>query len=1086
MRKFKLLSLLFALVCATSMWAAPTIYSGFTVTASSEGLENHGAANLVDGKFSAGTEGTDWTKWSADKSMKTSSPSGGPGLFWWVDFRSDAPICITGYILTSSDQLGQTPTTWTLDAKLNEGDAWTTIAGVLENSTLGANALTDVSFDLDKPGTYKYFRFLVSMVDDPWVNGMQLSELRFISPTSDGKSISIADGTANADKVTLSATSASEGETITLTPMAGYDITSFKAISLDNEVAEIFSFPNGGESSYNGTNISGWCRNNYSGYGAEIGEIFEVRFTALGENKVVTQIDAPVTYIENSTISKTTTTSGYFSYDGSAIHVTNASAQSVTLAKSVTGENFYCVQPMTVHVATRRELESTKNDATGAYSFTKSGADVIIEATIAPQYAINLSGVEHVSINKAAAAEGSSIVVTPDAGYEITSFAASYAEARYTLTTYDEWDDPMENAENVTFPYDMTVYVPVDYDGVYGVSSISVSGGDGKVSVSDNEFDNITLHVTGPFSGTATINYSYDACMDFDWESMICNEPDWIDTHFSIGCAAGSPEVVNLPATETDGAYSFTMPAGNVTISATVEAIAAPDFAGEGTLANPYQITSAADWNTFATRVSEGNTYSGVYFQLTNDIAISTMVGTDADHAFNGSFDGAGHTITATLSSSDNNCAPFAYTYGATIKNLHTTGIINTSESNAGGVVGRNGTASLTLTNVSSDVTINSTKSGNASHGGLVGYAINATISGCAFTGRLLGENSSRFGGLLGWKSNTPGSSVNINDCLFAPAEVTMSADNSKTFAVIGGATVNCTNCYYTQAFGTDQGKLMRAITAGEGVLVLNTGSATIYNVSGITSYGTGISYDNVLYGGNGDEISLNLSGSDNGYEASTGTLSGTENPYTLTMADADCQINKLAPAPADQEITPNADPDHDGVYYSTFFDSANKYALPAGVEAYVATLDGANLLLSKIAVAGQTIPADNAVILKSSVTPFTLSISDAEAVPVNTINNLQGTDVSIATPDNGYVLAGNDGVEFYHYTASMLNPHKAYVIYSGSNQAPKRMPFIFDQATGVENVQGDNVQSTKVLRDGQLIIIRNGVEYNANGMMVK
>ena len=193
------------------------------------------------------------------------------------------------------------------------------------------------------------------------------------------------------------------------------------------------------------------------------------------------------------------------------------------------------------------------------------------------------------------------------------------------------------------------------------------------------------------------------------------------------------------------------------------------------------------------------------------------------------------------------------------------------------------------------------------------------------------------------------------------------------------------------------------------------------------------------------------------------------------------------APQPAeDVNITPNVDPDHAGVYYSTFFDSANKYALPAGVEAYVADLSGANLLLTKIANAGQTIPANVAVILKSTVTPFTLSISDAEAVTFTATNDLQGTDVSIATPDNCYVLAGEDGVGFYHYTASMLNPHKAYVIYSGSNQAPKRMPFVFNQATGVDQVPSDQVQSTKILENGVLYIIKNGVKYNAQGQVIK
>ena len=183
--------------------------------------------------------------------------------------------------------------------------------------------------------------------------------------------------------------------------------------------------------------------------------------------------------------------------------------------------------------------------------------------------------------------------------------------------------------------------------------------------------------------------------------------------------------------------------------------------------------------------------------------------------------------------------------------------------------------------------------------------------------------------------------------------------------------------------------------------------------------------------------------------------------------------------------ITPNVDPQNAGVYYSTFFDSSVKYELPAGVEAYVADLSGANLLLTKIANAGQTIPANVAVILKSTVTPFTLTVSDADAVTFTATNDLQGSDNQIATPDNCYVLAGEDGVGFYHYTASMLNPHKAYVIYSGS-QAPKRMPFVFNQATGVDQVPSDQVQSTKILENGVLYIIKNGVKYNAQGQVIK
>ena len=497
-----------------------------------------------------------------------------------------------------------------------------------------------------------------------------------------------------------------------------------------------------------------------------------------------------------------------------------------------------------------------------------------------------------------------------------------------------------------------------------------------------------------------------------------------------------------------------------------------PDFAGEGTEVSPYLIATADDWNLLATRVSEGNTYSGEYFQLTNDIAISTMVGL-SDHNFNGTFDGAGNTITATLSSDAACCAPFAYTYGATIKNLHTTGTITTTGDNAGGVVGRNGTASLTLTNVSSDMTINSTKA----NGGLVGYTINATISGCAFTGKLLSESSRRIGGFVGWKSNTTGSYLTITDCVFDPAEVTNGNSSSKTFAAYGGGTVTITNCYYTQAVSADQGKLMHAITAGEGVTVANAGTI-------------GILYNGVLYGGNEEAISLTLSGSDYGYIASTGVLSGVANPYTLTMADAACEI-QAAPAPAAPDfvnVTPNADPQHAGVYYSTFYFGSAKYKLPAEVEAYAATRGEGVLNLTKIADAGQTIPAGTAVILKATSDNFTLTLSDEAPVTVGA-NDLEGTDVQKATPANCYVLAGNEGVGFYHYTAAMLNEHKAYVIYApNSGNAPKRMPFIFDAATGIENgelLNGANgVQ--KVIRDGQLIIIKDGVEYNAQGQIVK
>ena len=336
-------------------------------------------------------------------------------------------------------------------------------------------------------------------------------------------------------------------------------------------------------------------------------------------------------------------------------------------------------------------------------------------------------------------------------------------------------------------------------------------------------------------------------------------------------------------------------------------------WTGSGTEAAPYEISSAADWNTLATNVEGGTTYSGKYFKLTANISVTTMVGVEGK-TFNGIFDGDGKTLTVTLTGSADHCAPFAYTYGATIKNLATAGTINTSAQYAGGVVGRNGTANLTLTNVTSSVAITSTHSGDAFHGGLVGYTINATLNGCAFTGQLLGSDSKKCGGLVGWKTDTSNSSISLNDCLFAPTEVTVKTTDSKTLVVNNG-TANITNCYYTQTLGTAQGKKVRTITSGENVTVAFAGNGDVYNVSGITGYSTGIMYNNTLYAGKSESVQLDITYTGTAvpehnspvYAVTNGTLSG----ITLTLnssSDATVTINYSSYAPSEWSGTGTED----------------------------------------------------------------------------------------------------------------------------------------------------------------------------------
>ena len=192
--------------------------------------------------------------------------------------------------------------------------------------------------------------------------------------------------------------------------------------------------------------------------------------------------------------------------------------------------------------------------------------------------------------------------------------------------------------------------------------------------------------------------------------------------------------------------------------------------------------------------------------------------------------------------------------------------------------------------------------------------------------------------------------------------------------------------------------------------------------------------------------------------------------------------------------ITPKPDPDNSSVYYSTHFNETQKYRLPVGTDAYVATISGENMNLVKVVDGGQVLPANTAVILRSTSASVTLTPTDAAAVEVSAANQLRGTDSEMAAPANCYVLSGKSadntvtGVGFYKYTGT-LAAHKAYLTIGGAASAPKRLRFVFNgenAATGIENTSASFGGSEKRLENGQLVIIKNGVRYNAQGQIVK
>jgi hypothetical protein len=96
------------------------------------------------------------------------------------------------------------------------------------------------------------------------------------------------------------------------------------------------------------------------------------------------------------------------------------------------------------------------------------------------------------------------------------------------------------------------------------------------------------------------------------------------------------------------------------------------------------------------------------------------------------------------------------------------------------------------------------------------------------------------------------------------------------------------------------------------------------------------------------------------------------------------------------------------------------------------------------------------------------------------------------------YLLSGNQlwNVTTIGASGNNLAAGRAYIVYdeltevSEAPHAPgkrvRAVPMQGQTATGMENVQGDNVQSTKVLIDGQLYILRGEKLYDATGRLVK
>ena len=226
-----------------------------------------------------------------------------------------------------------------------------------------------------------------------------------------------------------------------------------------------------------------------------------------------------------------------------------------------------------------------------------------------------------------------------------------------------------------------------------------------------------------------------------------------------------------LTITATDGGFSGTY---NKTISVV-------RFAnGDGSSEHPYEIASVDDWNCFAAYVNaNGESLSGKYLKLTDNITVSTMVGTP-EHPFSGNFSGATgvnngiYTLTFNYGTSgspteEEIVAPFRYTDGATITYLKVNGDIYTNVGKEAGLIGVNAktSANTQVTRVIVEVGLHCGEDLWDAEGGGFAYIGNGiTFNSCAYRGYISANNY--MGGFCG---NADAYTTVFTYCLFNPNE---------------------------------------------------------------------------------------------------------------------------------------------------------------------------------------------------------------------------------------------------------------------------------------------------------------------------
>ena len=325
------------------------------------------------------------------------------------------------------------------------------------------------------------------------------------------------------------------------------------------------------------------------------------------------------------------------------------------------------------------------------------------------------------------------------------------------------------------------------------------------------------------------------------------------DHYWNTGLIGYNYSVPSSSIEISGGDHLLTMPAGDVYMAVEHE------YKGQGDANDPYLIENEGDWLQFASNIADRN-YNDKHYLLTDDIDIHVRAGyvlDGYDQCFSGTFDGGGHTITAHLSGG-NYTSPFYKLNGGTIKNLHVDGEISGgihSSGLVGGIISNENQNLIENCRVSATITSTSTHAA-----GFVGHAAESTttLRGCLFDGKITGSNLTYIGYLVGWCGNN-GSGITIEDCAAYRYDQPQSfgATGCRSDLIWDGTNYNSGSVVAQcgsaiNSYGGASGKYLVSLHNGNPAVRLvykyqGEGDPVTYSTSHLTSYGTGLLFDDVF-----------------------------------------------------------------------------------------------------------------------------------------------------------------------------------------------------------------------------------------------